>query len=119
MRIPTWCTSSPSTGQRQGGNQPPYPQRLRGRHAEWRKGDRLELQFKLQPRVIVGDHKNQGKVAVLYGPLVLAADEALLGATNRSLNAVSMAGADLPALAVEPEPAPASCQVWPGAQVFR
>ena len=29
--------------------------------------------------VIIGDHKNEGKIAVLYGPLVLAADEALLG----------------------------------------
>ena len=45
----------------------------------WAKGDKVELNFKLEPRVIVGDHKNAGKVAVMYGPLVLAADEALLG----------------------------------------
>ena len=45
----------------------------------WKKGDRVELRFKLEPRVVVGDHRNQGKVAVLYGPLVLAADQSLLG----------------------------------------
>ena len=86
---------------------------------KWEKSDRLELQLKLEPRVVVGDHKNQGKVAVLYGPLVLAADEALLGSTNRSLNAVSMAGADLPALAVTPESAPDAVKSWPAAQVFK
>jgi uncharacterized protein len=86
---------------------------------KWEKSDRLELQLKLEPRVVVGDHKNQGKVSVLYGPLVLAADEALLEATNRGLNAVSMAGADLPALGVTPEPAPDTVKSWPGAQVFK
>ena len=83
------------------------------------KGDRIELRFKLEPRVVVGDHKNQGKVAVLYGPLVLAADEALLGATNRSLSAISAAGTNLAALDVTPEPAPDAVKSWPGAQVFR
>ena len=86
---------------------------------EWKPGDRIELRFKLEPRVVVGDHKNQGKVAVLYGPLVLAADEALLGATNRSLNAVAVAGATVSALGVTPEPAPDAVKSWPGAQVFR
>ena len=78
---------------------------------KWKKGDRIELRFKLEPRVVVGDHKNQGKVAVLYGPLVLAADEALLGATNRSLSAVSAAGASLAALGVTPEPAPDAVKI--------
>lgn len=86
---------------------------------EWKKGDRMELRFKLEPHVIVGDHKNQGKVAVLYGPLVLAADQALLGATNRSLNALAAAGASLGALDVNPEPAPRELRSWPDAQVFR
>jgi hypothetical protein len=86
---------------------------------EWQPGDRLELRLKLEPRVVVGDHRNQGKVAVLYGPLVLAADEALLGAANRSLNAVAMAGATVSALGVKPEPAPEAVKFWPGAEVFR
>ena len=76
--------------------------------ANWEQGDRVDLQFKLESRVVVGDHKNQGKVAVLYGPLVLAADQALLGSTNRSLNAISTAGTNLAALKVTPEPAPSS-----------
>jgi DUF1680 family protein len=86
---------------------------------EWNQGDRVELRFKLESRVVVGDHKNQGKVAVLYGPLVLAGDQALLGATNRSLNAIAAAGANLAAMKVTPEPAPEQLRSWPDAEVFR
>jgi hypothetical protein len=86
---------------------------------DWKPGDRIELRFKLEPRVVLGNHKNEGKVAVLYGPLVLAADEALLGDTERSLSGVSMAGASIPALGVTPEPAPDATKSWPGAQVFK
>ena len=49
---------------------------------QWKKGDRITLRLKLEPRLIIGDHSNQGKVALMYGPLVLAADEALLGKTS-------------------------------------
>ncbi len=50
---------------------------------------------------------------------MLAADEGLLGARNRSLGAISAAGTNLAALGVTPEPAPAAVKSWPGAQVFR
>ena len=83
---------------------------------KWKKGDRMELRFKLEPRVVVGDHMNKGKVAVLYGPLVLAADGALLGATDRSLSAISAAGTSLAALDIKPEPAPEAVRFWPGAR---
>jgi hypothetical protein len=119
VRIPAWCASS---SVRVNGKPVTVGTGADGYVAvtrKWKQGDRLELRFKLEPRVVVGDHKNQGKVAVLYGPLVLAADEALLGATNRSLNAVSAAGANLAALGVTPEPAPDAVKFWPSAQVFR
>jgi hypothetical protein len=119
VRIPAWCGSSsvrvngkPVTG---GTGADGYVSVTR----KWKKGDRVELRFKLEPRVVVGDHLNKGKVAVLYGPLVLAADQALLGATNLSLSAVSAAGPSLAALGVKPEPAPDAVKFWPGAQVFR
>jgi hypothetical protein len=98
----------------------------------WKKGDRLELQFPLEPLFIMGDHMNAGKIAVMYGPLVLAADEALLGrgpalsvvAENEPnshipLSAVAAAGPDLRALKVKPEPAPEFVKTWDGARVFR
>jgi len=118
-RIPAWCGKS---SVRVNGKVVSAAAGADGYVAikrEWKKGDRVELRFKLEPRVVVGDHRNQGKVAVLYGPLVLAADEALLGATNRSLNAVSMAGASVSALGVKPEPAPDAVKSWPSAQAFK
>ena len=84
----------------------------------WARGDKVELNFKLEPRVIVGDHTNEGKVAVMYGPLVLAADEALLGTNGLQLNAVSMPR-DLPALEISQEPAPDKVKSWGHAQVFQ
>src|ERR1035437_8202425 len=42
----------------------------------WKKADQIALQFKLEPRLVIGDHGNRDKVTALYGPLVLAADEA-------------------------------------------
>ncbi len=47
-------------------------------HRKWEKGDLISLRLKLEPHLITGDHMNQGKVALMFGPLVLAADEALL-----------------------------------------
>ena len=120
VRVPEWCRKS-SMEVRATGKQG-LKRETAGYWAvtrEWKPGDRIELRFKLEPRVVVGDHRNQGKAAVLYGPLVLAADEALLGATNRSLHAVSIAGATVSALAVKPETAPDTFKSWPGAQVFK
>jgi hypothetical protein len=119
LRIPAWCGSSSV----QVNGKPAAAVTGADGYVvitrKWKPGDRVELRLKLEPRVVVGDHKNQGKVAVLYGPLVLAADEGLLGATNRSLSAVSAAGTNLAALDVTPEPAPAAVKSWPGARVFR
>jgi hypothetical protein len=122
VRVPEWCGESTMEVHAQAPGKRELKSETSGYRTvvrEWEKGDRVELRFKLEPRVVVGDHKNQGKVAVLYGPLVLAADEALLGATNRSLKAVSAAGTNLAALAVMPEPAPDAVKSWPGAEVFR
>ena len=118
-RIPAWCKNATI----QINGKPVTPVTDADGYAvvtrEWHQGDRVELRLKLEPRVVVGDHKNQGKVAVLYGPLVLAADQALLGATDRSLNAIAAAGTNLAALKVTPEPAPEPLRSWPDAEVFR
>ena len=85
----------------------------------WKPGSMIDLTLKLTPHLAIGDHLNQGKAALCYGPLVLAADEALLAADGQSLNTFALAKPDLAALAVTPEPAPAEFKTWPGAQVFR
>jgi hypothetical protein len=55
----------------------------------------------------------------LYGPLVLAADEALLDSQQMGLGAIGVPGPSLAALRVTPEPATGKFHTWPGAQAFR
>ena len=128
LRVPGWCRSAEVqvNGKRFKGR--PNAEDHLAIARVWKKGDQIALQFKLEPRLVVGDHGNRGKVAVLYGPLVLAADEALLGngdvarkdlAAPLPLNAIAAAGSRLASLKVTPEPAPATVKTWPGAQVFR
>ena len=85
----------------------------------WKAGDMIELNVKLEPHVVIGDHLNQGKVAFGYGPLVLAADENLLATKGQHLNTVVPAKPDLATLAVTPEAAPAEFKTWSSAQVYR
>ncbi len=117
VRIPAWCNESSI--------------KLNGKKLEtkvgangyavikrsWAKGDRVELNFKLEPKVIVGDHINEGKVAFMYGPLVLAADEALLG-TDLTIGSVAIGSLELTSLGIKPEPAPESVKNWSNAQTF-
>lgn len=85
----------------------------------WKAGDAITLHLPLRPQLVVGEHRNRGKVAVLHGPLVLAADEALLAGDSPGLGGIGIAAPDLPALGIRAEPAPATVKSWPGAQVFR
>lgn len=41
---------------------------------EWKAGDTIAYAIDMAPRIILGDYGNTGKMAVMYGPLVLAAD---------------------------------------------
>ena len=54
----------------------------------------------------------------MYGPLVLAADEALMGTAGVPISAVGIGNPALSALAITPEPAPASVKSWPDARVY-
>ena len=117
-RIPAWCRESTVKL-----NGKPVDAKIGGDgyaaiKRSWAKGDKVEMNFKMEPRMVVGDHKNEGKVAFMYGPLVLAADDELLGSSGFQLNAVSIGNPDLPALAIAPEAAPDAIKSWPNAQVF-
>ena len=119
LRIPAWC--------------PDPPLEINGRplaatvgadgyaaiQREWKPGDKIQIRLKLEPRIVVGNHQNEGRLAILYGPLVLAADEALLGTRETELSAIGVPSRDVAALRVTPESAPAKFKSWPGARVFR
>jgi hypothetical protein len=119
LRIPQWCRKA---SLRINGDPVDMKGMRSGSYAvingNWKKGNKVELDLTLEPRVVVGQHGNKGKVAICYGPLVLAADEALLGGEHTSLNAIAVASANRTALAITPELAPEKFRTWPGAQVF-
>ena len=119
LRLPAWCHTASVQVQGQSVPLTPGPDGYVAVRRSWQDGDQVELRFKLEPRVVVGDHLNNGKLAMLYGPLVLAAQADLLGDQVSNTRGVALPSADLAALAITPEPAPDKVRTWPGAQVFR
>jgi DUF1680 family protein len=119
LRMPAWCRVPLVQVKGQPVTPTPGPDGYVAVQRSWKDGDQVELRFKLEPRVVVGDHKNHGKLAVLYGPLVLAADADLLADQLKGVKSIALPSANLAALAVTPEPAPDKFRTWAGAQVFR
>lgn len=115
FRVPEWCrhTATVPAGAIRGRDGYTALRRF------WRPGDTIDLDLKLVPRTVAGDHFNQGKAAVLFGPLVLAADESLLDGSSRPLHALALPGSDLAALEVASADPTADWKTWPGARLFR
>jgi DUF1680 family protein len=116
LRIPDWCKNAllmvNDEPRKSLANAVGYVEIKR----TWKAGDQIELTLPLELRVLVGDHTNDGKVAVLYGPLVLAADADLMG--EPSLKDYTVGSNEIIALAVTSEPAPEKFKTWPGAKIF-
>jgi hypothetical protein len=69
----------------------------------WKKGDRIGVDFKPEPRLIAGERSNSGKVALCFGPLVLAADESMLSGPISNLSALVVPATNLGGLNLTPE----------------
>ena len=76
FRIPSWCEGATvavnNEERRQVGK---GYQELR---RQWRDGDVVRLEFPMKLQVVLGTHTNEGKLALMFGPLVLAVDERFL-----------------------------------------
>ncbi|MEI8038898.1 MAG: beta-L-arabinofuranosidase domain-containing protein [Verrucomicrobiota bacterium] len=119
LRLPEWCAAPAVTV---AGKPVPISAGRDGYlaiHRDWRPGEVVEVVLPMRARVVVGDHLNQGKIAVCYGPLVLAADNALLGDSGLTTNTLNLAGADPEALQLTPAPATGDFLTWQGARLFR
>ncbi len=44
---------------------------------QWKEGDRIAVKFNLSARLVMGEHSNAGRAALLWGPFVLACDQKL------------------------------------------
>jgi DUF1680 family protein len=119
FRIPAWCdepgveVNGKQATVKKGNDGYAMIQRI------WEKGDKLALTFPLKPRVIVGERNNEHRVALMYGPLVLAADEALLENKEIRLRDIGIPGSDLASLGFSPQPASEKWKTWPAATLFK
>ncbi len=111
LRQPTWSSKLPSNLGWESS-----PDGYRVIRKRWTSGEVVTVNLSLKTRIVKGDHLNLGKAAVMYGPLVLAADESLLSGGRLANFGLSNGGNPL---AVKPVVAPASRKTWKGAQVFR
>jgi uncharacterized protein len=70
----------------------------------WKEGDQIQIQLTLQGHLVTGQHGNRGRAAAMWGPAVLAYDEAY----NRELGPISAVGfahsPNEPAVQFVPEP---------------
>jgi hypothetical protein len=117
LRVPEWCRET-SLAVNGATVETAASRGYRVIRRTWAGGDRIELNVKLEPRLIVGDHANRGNVALLYGPLVLAADESLLAESGHRLTSFAIRSPNLSELAVTPGRASGPFATWAGAQVF-
>ena len=82
LRIPAW---SPKYEVMLNGKPLPSGERIEVRsgyivlNRAWNRQDVVHLTMSLPDRVLLGDHENAGKGAILHGPLVLALDSAANG----------------------------------------
>ena len=119
LRIPEWCQKSSIQVNGKKVSTKTGADGYVAVRREWNKDDQIQLDLDIEPRIIVGQHKNEGKIAILYGPLVLAADEAMLDTNTTTLSAIAVADGKLSSLQITPEPAPEKVKTWDGAEVFR
>ena len=77
LRIPDWCPKAELAVNGQAFASPIPAGEYIALRREWKEGDVITLRLSMAPRLIVGDHQNWNRVALAYGPLVLAADDRL------------------------------------------
>jgi hypothetical protein len=119
LRIPAWCKQYDVLVNNSSATTQKSPDGYELLRRTWQKGDQVQLRLKLEPHLLVGDHKNEDRVALMYGPLVLAADEALLTSGSVGLQNIGVSGPDLAKMKVTSETATGAYQTWPGARTFR
>jgi DUF1680 family protein len=114
LRIPPWCQKSWAQVNGHNIRETIAPDGYLSIRRKWKSADHLRLHLETGPRIVTGDHMNAGKLAVCYGPLVLAAD----AAASSGLEAFSIPGNDPAKLRITPEPDSVKADSWAGARTF-
>lgn len=114
FRVPSWCEGATVAVNGEGRKQVG-----KGYHElrrRWRDGDVVRLEFPMRLQLIPGTHTNEGKLALMFGPLVLAVDERFLPEGVGPLNDIALdAERELPLKVVDVESDDA---LWEDEKVF-
>jgi DUF1680 family protein len=108
LRSPAWAGGQMEATQRDGagdsGRQ--IEQGYLVRTSLWKDGDEITVRFPMPIRIVEGDHTNQGKIALVRGPLLLAASDGV----NPKMGGIQHVAlpVGLEALGFQPVPMPAS-----------
>ncbi len=110
LRVPQWCE-----GAKVAVNNEPAQTVLSGYHElrrTWRNGDTVRVEMPMPLRVILGTHTNEGKLALLRGPLVLAVDGRFLPADVQQISAVTVPTEDAAQLPLQIVPIGDAGALW-------
>jgi DUF1680 family protein len=117
LRVPSWCEGA--TVAVNGGEKKQVNKGYHELRRQWRDGDVVWLdwlEFPMRLQVVLGTHTNEEKLALMFGPLVLAVDERLLPEGFGPLNEITVdAERELPVKVTSIEPDEA---LWEGEKVF-
>ena len=88
LRVPQWCQGARVTVNSETTQTVPHG--YHELHRTWRNGDTVRIELPMPLRVVLGTHTNEGKLALMRGPLVLAVDERFLPADAHPLEAITV-----------------------------
>jgi hypothetical protein len=119
LRIPGWCKDAAVEVNGKNADTTTGADGYLAIRRVWQDQDKIRLHLKIEPRILIGDHKNDGKLAVLYGPLVLAADAAVSGMQNEKKPNFAIPDSDPNQLRITPDTDSEKLKSWPGTRFFR
>lgn len=114
VRVPDWCGTARIAVNEETTTAPSGYHTL---HRRWQDGDVVRLELPMRLRIIEGAHTNEGKIALMFGPLVLAADERFLPTGALPATAVTVPSLNATALPVQISPVTDDA-LWGGERVF-
>ena len=114
LRIPGWARGATVTAA--GATTAATAGSYHAIRREWQAGDVVELTIPARPRLVLGTHGNVGLAAVLYGPLVLAADDRVN--PRWKIGTFQLFERNIAAVKFAPVPAAETATTLPGVAVF-
>ncbi|MGZ5567434.1 MAG: beta-L-arabinofuranosidase domain-containing protein, partial [Limisphaerales bacterium] len=119
LRIPPWCNEFSIKVNGKKASTKNSREGYVSLQRRWSDGDKIQLHFKMEPRIVVGDHKNERKFAVLCGPLVLAADADASNISSDALEDFRIAETNPKKLRIVAEETREKFETWTAARAFR